>query len=96
MEWFGDVPVSSLTRESMTEFVTALKKLPANAQKKAALKGRSMRELVDHTMGATLARVDLHISRTGDGELLLTSRQDGTIRMLVPDSSPPGTAPGAR
>jgi len=29
------------------------------------------------TMGATVSRVDLHISRTGDGELLLTSRQDG-------------------
>jgi len=47
-----------------------------------------MRELVDQTMGATIARVDLHISRTRDGELLLTSRQDGTIRMLVPDASP--------
>jgi hypothetical protein len=48
--------------------------------------GVSMRELVDRTMGASIPRVDLHISRTGDGELLLTSRQDGMIRMLVPDS----------
>jgi hypothetical protein len=46
--------------------------------------GVSMRELVDQTMGDSRSRVDLHISRTGDGELLLTSRQDGTIRMLVP------------
>jgi len=44
----------------------------------------SFRELVEKTMGATMARADLHISRTGDGELLLTSRQDGMIRMLVP------------
>jgi hypothetical protein len=58
--------------------------------------GVSMRELVDRTMGASIARVDLHISRTGDGELLLTSRQDGTIRMLVPDSAAPGTAPSRR
>jgi hypothetical protein len=54
--------------------------------------GVSMRELVDQKMGGTLARVDLHISRTGDGELLLTSRQDGMIRVLVPDSPAPGTA----
>ena len=49
--------------------------------------GVSMRELVDGTMGVSLSRADLHISRTGDGELLLTSRQDGIIRMLVPDST---------
>ncbi len=53
--------------------------------------GVSMRELVDQTMGASISRVDLHLSRTGDGELLLTSRQDGVIRMLVPDSSTPST-----
>jgi hypothetical protein len=55
--------------------------------------GVSMRELVDQTLGASTSRVDLHISRTGDGELLVTSRQDGTIRMLVPDSTAPVTAP---
>jgi hypothetical protein len=58
--------------------------------------GVSMRELVDQMMGATISRVDLHISRTGDGELLLTSRQDGMIRMLVPDSSASATASGRR
>ena len=40
--------------------------------------------LVENTMGTTLARADLHISRSRDGELFLTSRQDGWIRMLVP------------
>jgi hypothetical protein len=54
--------------------------------------GVSMRELVDQKMGTSLPRVDLHISRTGDGELLLTSRQDGVIRLLVPDTGPPATA----
>jgi hypothetical protein len=44
----------------------------------------SFRELVEKTMGATMTRADLHISRSGDGELFVTSRQDGTIRMLVP------------
>ena len=53
--------------------------------------GVSMRELVDRTMGVSLPRVDLHIGRTRDGELLLTSRQDGTIRMLVPDSIATGS-----
>ena len=46
----------------------------------------SMRELAEKTMGKSLPRADLHLSRTRDGELLLTSRQDGMIRMLVPDS----------
>ena len=56
--------------------------------------GVSMRELIDLKMGATIARADLHISRTGDGELLLTSRQDGMIRMLVADSNVPRTPTG--
>jgi len=47
----------------------------------------SFRELVERANGATAARADLHISRTRDGELLLTSRQDGMIRMLVPDGA---------
>ncbi|HYR44048.1 MAG TPA: PQQ-dependent sugar dehydrogenase [Terriglobia bacterium] len=44
----------------------------------------SFQELIDRKMGASISRADLHLSRTGDGELLLTSRQDGMIRMLVP------------
>ena len=46
----------------------------------------SLQELIDRKMGGKIARADLFISQTRDGELLLTSRQDGTIRMLVPDS----------
>jgi hypothetical protein len=58
--------------------------------------GVSMRELVDRTMGGSISRVDLHIARTGDGELLLTSRQDGMIRTLVPESPAPSTASARR
>jgi hypothetical protein len=58
--------------------------------------GVSMRELVDRSMGGSISRVDLHISRTRDGELLLTSRQDGWIRTLVAESAAPGTGPGIR
>ncbi len=42
----------------------------------------TFKELVEKTMGTTLTRADLHISRSRDGELFLTSRQDGWIRML--------------
>jgi len=52
----------------------------------------SFRELVEKTMGKSVSRADLHISRTRDGELLLTSRQDGMIRMLVPDSGAAATS----
>jgi hypothetical protein len=52
----------------------------------------TFRELVEATMGATITRADLHIGRSRDGELFITSRQDGMIRMLVPDSSGAGTA----
>jgi hypothetical protein len=44
-------------------------------------------ELVEATNGATATRADLHISRSRDGELFLTSRQDGMIRMLVPSGA---------
>jgi hypothetical protein len=43
-------------------------------------------------MGASISRADLHVSRTADGELLITSRQDGVIRILLPDSPASGTA----
>jgi hypothetical protein len=36
-------------------------------------------------MGVPAQPADLHISISRDGELFLTSRQDGMIRMLVPD-----------
>ena len=51
----------------------------------------TLRDLVEKTMGASVTRADLHISRSRDGELFITSRQDGVIRMLVPDSSGAGT-----
>jgi len=44
----------------------------------------TLRELIEATNGATVTR--RHISRSRDGELFITSRQDGVIRMLVPDS----------
>jgi hypothetical protein len=46
----------------------------------------SFRELVEGTMGTSLSRTDLHLAASRDGEIFLTSRQDGMIRMLVPDT----------
>jgi hypothetical protein len=45
-------------------------------------------ELIAKAMGAPSTRADLHISRSRDGELFITSRQDGTIRKLVADTNP--------
>jgi hypothetical protein len=56
----------------------------------------SFKQLAEKTMGKDLQRADLHISRSRDGELFLTSRQDGMIRMLVPDSSVAGAAAAKR
>ena len=44
----------------------------------------SLPELINKSMGATIPRADLHISQSRDGELFVTSRQDGWIRTLVP------------
>ena len=55
----------------------------------------SFKDLVEKTMGKSVPRADLHISRSRDGELFLTSRQDGMIRMLVPDGGA-GTASAKR
>jgi len=47
----------------------------------------SLPDLIAKAMGTTLPRADLHVSQSRDGELFVTSRQDGWIRMLVPDSA---------
>jgi hypothetical protein len=52
----------------------------------------SFRELIEAANGATASRADLHLSQSRDGELFMTSRQDGMIRMLVPDSGGPPTS----
>jgi hypothetical protein len=46
----------------------------------------SFRDLIAKAMDKPASRADLFISQSRDGELFLTSRQDGMIRMLVPDS----------
>jgi len=45
----------------------------------------SLTELIERTNGAETTRADLHLSRSRDGEIFVTSRQDGMIRILVSD-----------
>ncbi len=45
----------------------------------------TMLDLIERANGETSARADLHLSHSLDGEIFLTSRMDGMIRMLVPD-----------
>ena len=40
-------------------------------------------ELIAEKMGEPRPRADLHIGQSRDGELFITSRQDGTVRMFV-------------
>ncbi|HSG66812.1 MAG TPA: hypothetical protein VLD39_17520, partial [Gammaproteobacteria bacterium] len=42
-------------------------------------------ELVEQALGRSVERADLHLSESRDGEIFVTSRQDGWIRMLVRD-----------
>jgi hypothetical protein len=44
-------------------------------------------ELIEKALGRKVQRADLHLSQSRDGEIFVTSRQDGWIRMLVPDSA---------
>ena len=52
----------------------------------------TFRELIDNAMGNTMPRADLHLSVGRDAEIFVTSRQDGMIRVLGPDSVVQGGA----
>ncbi len=56
----------------------------------------TLQDLINKTMGGTTARADLHIGRSREGELFITSREDGMIRMLVPDDGGAGATAGRR
>ena len=38
--------------------------------------------LIEETLGTSISRADLQISEGRDGEIFITSRQDGVIRIL--------------
>jgi len=44
-------------------------------------------DLIEQALGRPVVRADLLLSTGRDGEIFLTSRQDGWVRMLVPDTA---------
>jgi hypothetical protein len=104
---FGDIPTGRLFAADLAEMKKADDGIPQTVAPIEEIQlyvrdssgnhvNVSLQELINKTMGAGISRADLHISRTGDGELLLTSRQDGMIRMLVPDPNASATPPTGR
>jgi hypothetical protein len=61
-------------------------------QPNGAMAEMSFKELVEKAMGGPLMRADLHVHRAADGELLLSSRQDGWIRTLAAPDAPARTS----
>jgi glucose/sorbosone dehydrogenase len=92
---FGDIQRGRLFASDLAELKKADDGIPETVAKieeiqlyvrdsSGTRKNVSLQELIDKTMGSAISRADLHIAQTRDGELLITSRQDGMIRMLVP------------
>jgi hypothetical protein len=55
----------------------------------------TLKGLAEQTMGgAPLPRADLHMGVARNGEIFVTSRQDGMIRMLVASDAPARTSAG--
>jgi hypothetical protein len=44
----------------------------------------TLKDLAKKAQSASVMRLESQLARTRDGEIFVTSRQDGTIRMLVP------------
>jgi hypothetical protein len=92
---FGDVQAGRLFAADLAELKAADDGVPATvaAFEEIQLFVRdaqgnrqdvSFRELVERAKGEEVSRSDLQLSRGLGGEILVTSRQDGTIRVLVP------------
>ena len=93
---FGDIVSGRLFAADLTEMKAADDGIPQTVAPIEEIQlyvrdaGRDRKdvalgELVEEALGTTITRVDLQISRSGEGELFITSRQDGIIRMLVAD-----------
>lgn len=92
---FGDIQRGRLFASDLAELKKADDGIPQTVapieeiqlyvrEANGARTNMALQDLINRTMGGPISRADLHISRTRDGELLITSRQDGVIRMLVP------------
>jgi hypothetical protein len=92
---FGDIQRGRIIASDLAELKKADDGIPETVAKieeiqlfvrdsSGARKNVSLQELIDRTMGMRISRADLHIAQVRDGELLITWRLDGMIRMLVP------------
>ena len=91
----ADVAALKKADDGIPQTVAPIEEIQLYTTANGARTNVSLQELIDKTMGAKISRADLHIGRSKDGELFITSRQDGWIRMLVPDDAA-GTANRSR
>jgi hypothetical protein len=91
----ADVTALKKADDGIPQTVAPIEEIQLYTTANGARTNVSLQELIDKTMGAKISRADLHIGRSKDGELFITSRQDGWIRMLVPDDAA-GTANRSR
>jgi len=89
----ADVAALKKADDGIPQTVAPIEEIQLYVRDAGGKRDVSLQELVNKTLGAPVTRADLHIGRSRDGELFITSRQDGMIRMLVPDS---GSASASR
>jgi len=83
----ADLAAMKKADDGIPQTVAPVEEIQLYVRDGAGTRDVRLQELINRTMGAELPRADLHIGRSRDGELFITSRQDGMIRMLVPDSA---------
>ncbi len=86
----ADLAAMKAADDGIPQTVAPIEEIQLYVREGGSRKDVTLKDLVEKAQGAAVMRVDLHISRSRDGELFITSRQDGIIRMLVPDSSSTG------
>src|SRR5688500_15573183 len=82
--FIADTAAMKKADDGIPQTVAPVEEIQLYVRDNGARPNVTFKGLVEKTIGATLTRSDLHVHRGGDGELYVTSRQDGWIRMLVP------------
>jgi hypothetical protein len=85
----ADVAAMKAADDGVPQTVAAIEEIQLYRQSPAGRVNVTLQEVVNSTMNATLPRADLHLGRSRDGEIFVTSRQDGMIRMLGPGGDGP-------
>ena len=60
LEIVGEVDVSSITRQKMTEVFQSIQRLPANRNKRVAYRGKSIRELLEMDIPAPMSTITVN------------------------------------